>query len=227
MPFDYVTEESFTPNNFLRRYPALVVPEIAHADAKPLGIIADWVRDGGNVLLVGEHPEDSPLTALAKSRGQARGLVMRMASLASPDGVPSWLANYVHINGSVFDEDERPELKNVFVNAFTRRDPATWDTRICYHIVNYNVPLGVGAPPPAPIGNILLRLPVSQDLKPRGVTALDPDADAAGQPEWHADEHVLLVKLPRLNIYKVIVVDYASTKAPLPKTKSDRRGLDF
>ena len=227
VPFDYVTEESFTTNNFLHRYPALVVPEITRADAKRLDMIADWVRDGGNVLLVGGHPEDSPLVALAKSRGQARGLVMRMDSLASPDAVPSWLANYVHINGSVFDEDERPELKNVFVNAFTRRDPATWDARICYHIVNYNVPLGVGAPPPAPIGDITLRLPVPQDLKPRGITALDPDVAGVEKLEWHQGEHSLLMKLPRLNIYKVIVVDYASTKAPPLKTKSDRRGLDF
>jgi len=228
VPFDYVTEESFTTNNFLRRYPALVVPEISRAEPKWLGIIADWVRDGGNALLVGEHPEDSPLVALAKSRGQAKGLVMRMASLASPDAVPSWLNNYVHVNGSVFDEDERPELKNVFVNAFTRRDRATWDVRACYHIVNYNVPLGVNAPPPAPIENIMMRLPVPLDLKPRGITALDPDSPEAARPEWRAGEHSLLVKLPRLSIYKVIVVDYASTKPPPPpKPKSDRRGFDF
>ncbi|OHE75176.1 MAG: hypothetical protein A2107_03920 [Verrucomicrobia bacterium GWF2_62_7] len=151
-----------------------------------------------------------------------------MASLASPDAVPSWLNNYVHVNGSVFDDDERPELKNVFVNAFTRRDRATWDVRACYHIVNYNVPLGINAPPPAPIENIMLRLPVPQDLKPRGITALDPDSADAARPEWRAGEHSLLVKLPRLSIYKVIVVDYASTKPPPPpKMKSDRRGLDF
>jgi hypothetical protein len=228
VPFDYVTEESFTTNNFLRRYPALVVPEVARVEPKWLGIIADWVRDGGCALLVGEHSEDSPLVALAKSRGQAKGLVMRMATLASPDAVPSWLSNYVHVNGSVFEDDERPELKNVFVNAFTRRNPATWDVRACYHIVNYNVPLGVGAPPPAPIENIIMRLPVPLDLKPRGITALDPDTSSVEKPESRLGEHSLLLKLPRLNIYKVIVVDYASTKPPpAPKMKSDRRGFDF
>ena len=63
---------------------------------------------------------------------------------------------------------------------------------------------------------------------PRGITAFDPDSAGAARPEWHTGEHSLLVKLPRLDIYKVIVVDYASTQPPPPpKMKADRRGLDF
>jgi hypothetical protein len=78
-------------------------------------------------------------------------------------------------------------------------------------------------------GVLFRSLPIPRDLKLRGFTVIDPDSPDAERPESKTGETSLMVKLPRLNLYKVIVADYASLKPPPPpqKQKSDRRGLDF
>ncbi|MCX7827458.1 MAG: hypothetical protein N2689_18155, partial [Verrucomicrobiae bacterium] len=230
VPFDYVLEESFATNNFLRRYPALILPQITRAELKWLTTVADWVRTGGNVLMVGEQPPDSPLLPMVNTRSPGSGLVMRMDKLDSPEALLGWLGDYVHIDPCLIVDDGRPELRNVYVNAFTRRNRETWDVHACYHFVNYNVPLGVNAPSPKPIENLMLRLPIPHDLKLRGFTVLDPDAPDGERPESKTGETALMIKLPRLNLHKIIVADYASLKPPPSapqKQKADRRGLDF
>ncbi|MBI5396449.1 MAG: hypothetical protein HZA91_14235 [Verrucomicrobia bacterium] len=213
--FDYVVEDCFT-NNFIRRYPALVLPEIAHAGPKWLETAASYVQQGGNVMIVGAHPENSPLLPMIKTRSPGRGLVSRLDSLDEPTAIPSWLNDYVHVSAQLLADDGREELQRVFVNCFARRSRETGDIRVAIHLVNYNVPLGANAPPPAPLGDLMVRLPVLPNLKLRGLTALDPDSPDAEKLEWKQGESGLWVKLPRLAIYKIVVVDFASTVPPPP-----------
>jgi hypothetical protein len=213
IPFDYAVEECFT-NKFFHRYPALIMPEIARADSNWLRAIASWVETGGNVLIVGEHPKDSPLLGMTKKKVATNGLVLRMDQVTDPGDISMWLGNYVHVSPRLLEEDDRPELRNVFVNSFARRNRYTGDVRMAVHLVNYNVPLGQNAPPPKPLADLVLKLPVPRDLVVRGITALDPDAPQADTLDTKKAEHGFWVRVPRLNIYKIVVVDFACTKPP-------------
>ena len=104
----------------------------------------------------------------------------------------------------------------MFVNSFARRSRETGDIRMAVHLVNYNIPLGANAPPPAPLPDLMLRLPMPPNLKLRGITTLDPDSAEPDKLEWKQGESGLLIKVPKLAIYKVVVVDFASTVPPPP-----------
>lgn len=219
--FDYVVEESCT-NNFIRRYPALILPEVTRVEPKVLDNLGRYVQQGGNVMIVGAHPESSPLLPMVKTRSPGRGLVARLESLDEPGAIASWLNDYVHVGAQLLADDGREELQRVFVNSFARRSRETGDIRLAVHLVNYNVPLGVNAPPPAPLPDLMLRLPMPPNLKLRGITTLDPDAAEPDKIEWKQGESGLLIKLPKLAIYKVVVVDFASTVPPpaaVPKSQ--------
>ncbi len=219
VPFDYVVEDCFT-NNFIRRYPALVLPEITRAEPKWLETVASYIQQGGSVMIVGAHPENSPVLPLVQTRAVGgRGLTKRIETLDEPDAISSWLNDYVHVGAQILADDGREELRRVFVNSFARRGRETGDVRMALHFVNYNVPLGVNAPPPKPLTDLMLRIPVPPNLKLRSLTALDPDSPTAEQPGWKQGEGNLLVKLSRLNIYKALVVDFLSTVPPPPPIK--------
>jgi len=190
VPFDFLMEENFN-ERFLSRYSAIIMPDIANADVARLAAVAAWVRAGGRLLLAGAHPADSPLLAMTG--------VTKMEKLPDVSVLGSWLRD-----AAAIVDDGRPELRRVYINLFARRDPA----RIVAHVLNYNTPLGVNAPPPAPIENISLRIPLPRGLEPRRLTAFDADSDAAETLNWKRAGDTLAVSLPRLLISKMIVVEF-------------------
>ncbi|MBM3860506.1 MAG: hypothetical protein FJ395_12755 [Verrucomicrobia bacterium] len=190
VPFDFLMEENFN-EQFLSRYSAIIMPDIAHADAARLAAVAAWARAGGRLLLAGAHPADSPLLAMT-------GSVTRIEKLPDANILGTWLRD-----AAAIVDDGRPELRRVYINLFARRHPA----RIVAHVLNYNTPLGVDALPPAPIENISLRIPLPRGLKPRCVTAFDADTDTAQALEWKSGSETLAVTLPRLLISKMILVE--------------------
>jgi hypothetical protein len=79
--------------------------------------------------------------------------------------------------------------------------------RLTAHLVNYNVPLGAGAPPPEPVKDIELRMPLPRGYKPVDLTVLDPRTHGAESLPWQWGDGAVFVKLPSLTVYAIVVLN--------------------
>ena len=202
VPFDYVMEESFT-TKFLRRYSAIILPEIAQANAAWLEAVAEWVRAGGHLLVAGTHPAESPLHAMAEGKEAGRGTVTRIEKLPDATAVGSWLRDTAKLDAAIIADDSRPELQRVYVNIFGRRSPS----RMVVHVLNYNTSLGVDASQPLAINNLSISMPLPRGLRPQAVISYDPERPDGEKLEWKAEREKLIIRLPQLTISKMIVAD--------------------
>jgi len=218
IPFGYITEEHFMPE-VLAEYELVLVPCIEYMSRSQAEVLLGFVENGGRALVAGEcgkfdekcvarepslvakmlppMPEDE---GQAASRRFGRGKVGLVRRVLSSSG---WLAGRVEEligrNPSVLDGSG--DLRAVRVNVFTRGDDAR---EYFVHLVNYNVPLGVDAPPPREFDD--LRLSLQLPGLPGRVKAVCvcPESEKATKLEVKRKGDGISFVVPHLRIYKIV-----------------------
>ena len=96
------------------------------------------------------------------------------------------------------------------VNAFQSIGDAP--PRIVLHLVNYNVPLGVDAPPPAAIDGMELLVPLPRGMRAASARAFAPDRDGATALSIENVETRARIAVPALQIYQVVELTLESVR---------------
>ncbi len=208
--FDFVSEFRLQ-ESALDRYDSVVAADLHVVSQGQLRELAAYVSHGGHLIVVGDFAvqdeflrdrpaESSPLLArIAGKRGETvRHGDGRVTSVASVESVPAALGGTAPVLACA-DALLGAQVK---VNAF--QSIAEVPPRIVLHLVNYNVPLGVDAPPPAAVDGIELLVPVPKGMRAVSARALAPDRDGDTALAINGAESGARIAVPGLRIYQVV-----------------------
>ncbi|MEW6355446.1 MAG: alpha-amylase family protein [Planctomycetota bacterium] len=203
--FDYVIQDQFTVGN-LKKYKVVILAETRCLSDANVAALKEYVESGGKAIVIGKLPEldekglkrETPALKDLVDAGKA----LHMERLPKYDThLADALQKVLGHPLSIFETESTLVLAKVRVNAF--RAPGA--NRLIMHFLNYNVPLGVDAKEPDPIGpiNVAVRLPEGmKDVKP---TCLDPQGETV-ELNGTQEGNVLRFALPELKVYKVVEI---------------------
>ncbi len=201
--FDYVSETDFE-SRFKQVYPKTIAAEmrvVSCSCMNALEIPSILDRDKSLILVgefaTGKDPADPPSEPMAWKKPIRCPTVEAVPQALGPDA-------------SVLSCPAKDLAPHVKVNAFCA--PGDGSGRIVVHVVNYNVPLGVDAPPPTPVGGIELRLPWPKGRRVTGATAYAPDEAEPVKLTPRIEGDRLICRLPRLRIYRVVELRYEQAR---------------
>ena len=215
--FDHVSEERFEPVT-LEAYRTVVAPEVQVLSTAQIATLRMFVRGGGRLAVIGEFASrdqaggERPAPAegwaawlqddAAAGRASARGTVTCFADSETAAAVLGETSSVLHCADAALGTHAK-------VNAF--RTPAGESTpRLLYHVVNYNVPLGVEPEAPIAVHGLSLRIAEPEGSNVRHARGYAPGEEPqilrvrreAGRVE---------VMLPALRIYRVVEIVYGGT----------------
>ncbi|MEN6641169.1 MAG: alpha-amylase family protein [Armatimonadia bacterium] len=197
--FDYVLEEQFTAEK-LRKYALVIVPDVKYMSRAQVGALNDYLNRGGKVLIIAPEPvADEHMQPYDKSPLPASvpGKCVRRADLPYTSDLPKIL-DELQLQSLVLMPQEGAE--RVCVNATMRPDAS----RLYLHVVNYDVTLGDGAPPPTVKTGLQVRLTLPAGKQIAAARVYDPDRAepmALAQPKSGA------LSLPPLRTYQVVELE--------------------
>ena len=144
-------------------------------------------------------PEDQGQAAIRRFGKGKAALAGRMLSRKG------WLTERItELAGqspNMLDDSGDEQLRAVRLNVFSRGDGRR---EYFVHLVNYNVPLGLDAPPPREFDNlrVRLRLPgVSKDMK---AVCFAPESEGRSSVKVQWNNGEISFTIPHLRIYKVV-----------------------
>jgi len=223
--FDYVPE-SLLDDVRLRRYAAVVAPDLPYVSNAQLQLLTQYVKGGGHLLVLGDFAKydeamrerkrdasregEAPAEPLAlgsagasPSPMAASGAPQRLGQgtvtrCASVHEISSALSSVLGAEPSALSCPDAQRGPHVKVNAFRASD------RIIVHLVNYNVALGLKATEPEAVDGLSLSLPLPDGLKAASATSYAPDEPQAAPLPVQTASGRAQVRLPALRIYRVV-----------------------
>ena len=130
-----------------------------------------------------------------------QGAVLRCRQI---DDIPKELDRLLGHSQAVLTSPDSVYGPHVQVNAFRPVDSA--DSRLVVHLVNYNVPLGVDAPPPVVQDGLALDIPLPSGLCATAAKAYTPGEDQPVDLSITTVNGRAQATLPPLTIYRVVEV---------------------
>jgi len=212
--FDFVSEFRLE-GSVLDRYDSVVAADLRVVSQEQLGEVEEYVSQGGHLIVAGDFAvqdeflrdrpaESSPLLVLiADNHGETmRHGGGRVTVLSSVESVPAALGQ----TASVLACADALLGAQVKANAF--QSIAEVPPRIVLHLVNYNVPLGVDAPPPTAIDEIELLVPLPKGMRTASARAFAPDRDGGTTLRMENVENCARIAVPGLQIYQVVELTF-------------------
>lgn len=216
--FDYVIEDQFTAES-LKKYTAVILPDVSHLSDARLAVLRDFVRGGGVALAVGPlaqfdelaRPRDpsvlddlfdkarAPNPQAIKSVG--RGRTFAAAELPVDHALSGWLDRAVGRPLSALRGPSSAALAKVRISVFRRPGAKQY----VVHLLNYNVVLGVDAPEPDPLRGLEVALPLPECPQEKVVRCHDPLGSSVDLASSR-DGQTLRFTVPELSVYRVIQV---------------------
>ncbi len=188
--FDYVSE-SRLDEAALRRYEAVLAPELHAVSDAQLRTLRRYVEGGGRLIVVGGF------ATRGEALGERKPQPWRPAKVTHCEGMEAAVRALGRGASVLSCPDERlaPYVK---VNAF--RGPG----RIVLHVVNYNVPLGARAPRPAAVDGIELNVPLPEGTRAASAGTHAPDEPKPTSPSVRNDAGRARLRIGTLGIYRVV-----------------------
>lgn len=210
--FEYLMEEEVpAPGSESRRL--VVAPGLEYLSRQQLRALEDYVRAGGNLVVVDPTPRADLMGQALRSdllepadgqvAGVGDGKVLRLARVPLA-GIASRLSQMLGRSVRTLGTADGPAPRWIRANAWRRHTPGPH--ALVYHILNYATPLGVTATPPELQQGLELR--VSAELMDgASAQAFTPERAQAVQLQVATTDGMATVKLPPFRVYTVVTVD--------------------
>ena len=210
--FDMPMEEALVPDG-LRRFDAVIMAGVKYLAPEQASALGDYVRAGGRLLTIDPLPSHDllmqPYDAAslyvvpgAVARGDA-DTILRLRSLPMRT-VADDLSTLTGAEPAVLFRGDAPAPRSIRINAWRGTPQAAH--RLVYHLLDYATALGDGAPGPAPVEGLSLRLP-ADEVKGRQVSVWEPGAEAPLSVDVSLDGDTAHLDLPPLRVYQVVAID--------------------